>query len=100
MSIAEQALILLDILPSKIKRSRVENFFNLDLVINASFSGAAARLELEEKPVDSLYTVASRMGRTNYEEHAKAEALLHALRQMRAKNATKPANAGRVLRGT
>lgn len=101
MSIAEQALILLDIFPSITKRKQLENFSSLDPVINASFPGAIlAGIEEEEKPSENLYTVASRMGRSNYEEHAKAEALLHALRQMRAKNATRPTNANRVLRST
>jgi len=105
MSIAEQALILLDISPSITKRKNLENFINLDPVISASFPGAAiidADLSAapEEKPAENLYTVASRMGRANYEEHAKAEALMHALRQMRAKNSSRPMNAGRVLRST
>lgn len=100
MSIAEQALVLLDIFPSISKRNKLENFFNLDSVINASFPWAAVSgQEIDEKPSENLYTVASRMGRSNYEEHAKAEALLHALRQMRAKNASRPSNA-RVLRGS
>ena len=105
MSIAEQALVLLDISPSITKRKNLENFINLDPVINASFPGAAlpepcGNALPEEKPAENLYTVASRMGRANYEEHAKAEALLHALRQMRTKTSPRPLNAGRVLRST
>jgi hypothetical protein len=98
MSIAEQALFLLDILPSIAYRKKPENFDSLDPVINASFRGDPEPAAESAENTANLYTVASRMGRSNYDEHAKAEALLHALRQMRAKNAKRPANASRVLR--
>jgi hypothetical protein len=99
MSIAEQALSLLDIFPSVQSRSRLENFSSLDLVIGASLPGSQAPLkEAEPAVTENLYSVASRMGRANYEEQAKAEALLNALRQMRAKNAARSIQTSRVLR--
>jgi hypothetical protein len=99
MSIAEQALSLLDIFPSVQSRSRLENFSSLDLVIGASLPGSKAPLkETEPAASENLYSVASRMGRANYEEQAKAEALLNALRQMRAKNAARSIQTSRVLR--
>lgn len=106
MSIAEQALSLLDIFPSIQNRTRLENFTNLDGVIVASFSPSGSSLpplaESSPAPVsaENLYAVASRMGRANYDEQAKAEALLNALKQMRAKNAARPNQTARVLRGT
>ena len=106
MSIAEQALSLLDIFPSMQSRVKLDNFSSLDLVIGASLPGAASAaaepapaVASSPSPVttESLYSVASRMGRANYEEQAKAEALLNALRQMRAKNG---ARNSRVIRST
>lgn len=106
MSIAEQALSLLDIFPSIQNRTKLENFTNLDGVIVASFSlpGSITLPALEAAPAplttENLYAVASRMGRANYDEQAKAEALLNALKQMRAKNAARPNQTARILRGT
>jgi hypothetical protein len=99
MSVAEQALSLLDIFPSMQSRSRLENFSSLDLVIGASLPGSQAPLQEAEPAVtENLYSVASRMGRANYEQQAKAEALLNALRQMTAKNAARSIQTSRVLR--
>jgi hypothetical protein len=103
MSIAEQALSLPDIFPSIRNRSNLENFTSLDGVIVASFSPPGPLPVISESaPVstENLYAVASRMGRANYDEQAKAEALLNALKQMRAKNAGRPNQTARVLRGT
>lgn len=108
MSIAEQALSLLDIFPSIQNRTKLENFSNLDGVIFASLAPAGSSLPAMAEatspsaPInaENLYSVASRMGRANYDEQAKAEALLNALKQMRAKNAARPNQTARVLRGT
>lgn len=90
MSVLEQALSLLDVLPSVLSRKKLENFSSLDPEINASLPGSTVAAAPAATATESLYSVASRMGRPDYEENAKAEALLHALRQMRAKNARKP----------
>lgn len=98
MSIAEQALSLLDILPSIESRKSLENFSNLDHTIDASFPGASALAEGRgESTEENPFSVASRMSRSNYEDQARAEALTQALRQIRARHAAKPANS-RVLR--
>lgn len=101
MTIAEQALFLLDTPSSILHRKKIENFHGLDGMVDASLPGAV-QLELEqpEPNLENSFSVASRMGRTNYEEHAKVEALLHALGKMRAINGKKGPHAGRVLRGT
>ena len=97
ISIGEQALILLDISPSVQRRRRLENFSSLDPVIDDSISeGSAPRSPEAVAAPLAPYAVAARMGRSNYEEHAKAEALMNALRQMRGRNA----HPSRVLRGT
>jgi len=126
MSISEQALFLLDIQPSKAKRQSLENFWSLDPEINDSIMppeappALAAEAAPAGAPADALtpeaatlgasleasllasvqtpFAVAARMGRPDYEEKAKAEALHHALRQMRAKHATK--RSPRVIRGS
>lgn len=105
MSLAEQALCLLDISPSAKNRTKLENFSSLDLEISASLPGFSLPaglppVEPASPPSENLYSVASRMGRANYEEQAKAEALLNALKQMRARNAARPIQPNRVLRGT
>ncbi len=98
MSIAEQALFLLDLVPNSNHRKKMENFPSLDLLVQSSLQGTPIPENIAPTPGES-YTVAGRLGRANYEEYAKAEALLHALKQMRARNVAKPPNTTRVLRG-
>lgn len=100
MSIADQALFLLDIPPSSAKRKKLENFSDLDSIVRASL-----RAELGENtpaPVKTeiappTYSVASRMNRANYEDQARAEALMSALQKLRASHQSRMAN-GRVIR--
>lgn len=94
MSLAEQALSLLDILPSIQSRNKLENFSDLGQTIVASLAGTqipvqAVAAEAETNP----FHVASRMSRSNYEDQARAEALTQALRQIRASNASKSSGA-------
>jgi hypothetical protein len=97
MSLAEQALFLLDILPSIQNRNKLENFSNLDQTIVASLPGTSSAAETG-KPVAETnpFSVASRMSRSNYEDQARAEALTQALRQIRASNAAKKSSASRA----
>ena len=96
MSLAEQALFLLDILPNIQNRNKLENFSSLDQTIVASLPGTITPAETG-KPVAEAnpFSVASRMSRSNYEDQARAEALTQALRQIRASNASK-SSAARV----
>ena len=90
MSLAEQALFLLDILPSIRSRSNPENFSSLDQTIGASLPGTAEPEQVAAAVVEaSPFSVASRMNRSNYEDQARAEALTQALRQIRASHAAK-----------
>ena len=85
MSLAEQALFLLDIQPSVRNRKNPENFFNLDQTIGASLPGELASQEPANVVVEANpFSVATRMIRSNYEDQARAEALTQALRQIRA----------------
>lgn len=98
MTISEQALFLLDIDPSLANRRKLENFFDLDGIVNASFdsNSSAPAITIEEtdpKP----FSVASRLSRSNYENQAKSEALMEALKQIRAGNASKPRST--IIRG-
>jgi len=97
MSLAEQALFLLDILPNIQHRNNLDNFSSLDQTIVASLPGTAATVTEAGKPVaeSNPFSVASRMSRSNYEDQARAEALTQALRQIRASNASK-SNAARI----
>jgi len=101
MSLAEQALFLLDIQPNIRNRKNPENFSSLEQTIVASFPvtsdswGAAAAVEVSSLGngaaavlQSSPFSVASRMSRSNYEDQARAEALTQALRQIRASHAT------------
>jgi hypothetical protein len=109
MSISEQALFLLAIQPSKAKRQCLDNFCSLDPEISDSIyppeapaenpapAGAAPEASLLAS-VQTPFAVAARMGRPDYEEKAKAEALHQALRQMRAKHAAR--RSPRVIRGS
>lgn len=100
MSITDQALFLLDLQPSIQRRKSLENFWSLDPEISDSIAPPAETKEEQSilESVQTPFAVAARMGRPNYEEQAKAEALYNALRQMRAKHAAKPSH--RVIRGS
>ncbi len=91
MSLAEQALFLLDILPSIQSRNRLENFSSLDQTIETSLPGTQTVSVETVKTISepNPFSVASRMSRSNYEDQARAEALTLALRQIRASNAAK-----------
>ena len=90
MSLAEQALFLLDIPPSIRSRARLENFTCLEQTIEASLPGTQEAPVAREAATESNpFFLASRMSRANYEDQARAEALTQALRQIRASNAAK-----------
>jgi hypothetical protein len=90
MSLAEQALFLLDILPSIRGRSNPENFTNLDQTIVASLPGTPEPAAVPPAVAEANpFSVASRMSRSNYDDQARAEALTQALRQIRASHAAK-----------
>lgn len=96
MSLAEQALFLLDIQPSIRSRQNPENFSSLDQTIFASLPGMPIREERTAAPVEqSPFSVATRMSRSNYEDQARAEALTQALRQIRASHASSATSARR-----
>jgi predicted transposase YdaD len=100
LSLSEQALHLLDIQPSIQNRRKLENFSSLESEIDSSIESLTAP-PIEDLPLSSLSTpfaLAARMDRPQYEEQAKAEALMNALRQMRAKSNAK--SSPRVIRGT
>ncbi|HEY8280447.1 MAG TPA: hypothetical protein VIH99_12535 [Bdellovibrionota bacterium] len=85
MSLAEQALFLLDIPPSALSLKNPENFPSLDQTIVESLPGMqaladTARVVTEANP----FSVASRMRRPNYEDSLRSEALTQALKQIRA----------------
>jgi hypothetical protein len=90
MSLAEQALHLLDIDPSIRSRQNPENFTSLDQTIVASLPGTEAPEErAAAAPAQpSPFSLASRMNRSNHEDQLRAEALTQALRQIRASNAS------------
>ncbi len=93
MSLAEQALFLLDIPPSIRSRMSLENFSSLDQTIGASFPGTLSPVETGKTITETNpFSVASRMSRSNYEDQARAEALTQALRQIRASHAAKPSH--------
>jgi hypothetical protein len=90
MSLAEQALFLLDIQPSIRSRQNPENFSSLEDTIGASLPGTEAPAAPQARPEAEAnpFFVASRMSRSNYETQARAEALTQALRQIRASHAS------------
>jgi hypothetical protein len=104
MSIAEQALFLLDVFPSVAHRRNLENFSNLDQTISASLprEGVASEPVLPPPAAvpESPFSVASRMSmsRSNYEDQARAEALTNALRKLRESHVARSAKS-RIIRG-
>lgn len=99
MSLSEQALFLLDIFPSIQKRKKLERFHDLDQTIEQSLYEKPYTEKVEiraEKPV--TYNLASKWAKANYEDQAKADALTHALQQIRAKHASKPRS--KIIRGS
>lgn len=97
MIIAEQALHLLDLSPNTELRKKIENFLDLEQLVSSSFGAAAPVGKTEWEPERAgAYSVAARLNRSNYEDQARAEALMNALRQIRVSNGQSP----RVLRRT
>lgn len=100
MSLAEQALFLLDIPTSIQSRNSLENFTCLEQTISASLPGTEESASKAPPAAEANpFFVASRMSRANYEDQARAEALTQALRQIRASNASKlrgPRHPGRT----
>ena len=96
MSLSDQALNLLDIHPSISKRRRLDNFSCLDSEIALSISNGTITIEEVAPPLAASlappFSMAARLDRPQYEEQAKAEALMNALRQMRSKHGAKPSN--------
>ncbi|MGE3263303.1 MAG: hypothetical protein AB7K68_16100 [Bacteriovoracia bacterium] len=97
MSIADQALFLLDIPPSANRRKKLENFFDLEQTIRAAFGEPETLTAKKTEAPPAPYSVASRMNRANYEDQARAEALTSALQKLRASHQSRMAN-GRVIR--
>jgi hypothetical protein len=100
MSIAEQALFLLDIPPSVEQRNKLENFSDLEPVVRASIKAASGETEAAPARTEAAapYSMASRMSRPNYEDQARAEALTSALQKLRANYIHRPSNGTRVIR--
>lgn len=96
MTITEQALCLLDILPSIKSRRLLENFLDMDRTVIASLEQASIE-PIPDTTVNMPYSVASRLNRSNYEDQAKSEALMKALKQIRATHANKPKS--NIIRG-
>ncbi len=101
MRLAEFALNLLDLNPEKTPAQYSASMAELEKTISDSLAeGAELASQTQALPDSaSLYSVATRMGKSNYEEVAKAEALLLALKKMRAKNAA-GLKSTRVIRST
>ena len=101
MSIADQALFLLDIPPSIDRRKKPENFSDLEPTVRASLKtvmGESEPAPAQAEAPPASYSVASRMNRANYEDQAKAEALMNALQKLRASHKNRMANGARVIR--
>ncbi len=94
MSIAEHALHLLDFTPNIAIRKKIENFLDLEQLVSASFGAAEPQREETQPAPATAYSVAARLSRSNYEDQARAEALMSALRQIRVSHAQSP----RVIR--
>ena len=102
MSIAEQALFLLDIETSEKSRRQLDCFKNIDSFILQSFSGETEPVAPASiAPADTMnaFSVASRLSRSNYEDQARAEALTNALRKIRNRNPN-ASFSKRVIRNT
>jgi len=101
MKFAEQALILLDLPTNSNLSRRLDRFPDIESMVNSSFEETILPVERLEIPTSTeSFTVASRMGRVNYDEQAKAEALVTALEKIRSNNSRRGSNGGRVLRRT
>jgi hypothetical protein len=101
MRLAEFALNLLDLNPEKSLVQYPPSMAELEKTISDSLAeGTDSAVAAQPLPDSaSPYSVATRMGKSNYEEVAKAEALLLALKKMRAKNAN-GLKSTRVIRST
>jgi hypothetical protein len=97
MSISEHALHLLDHTPNFERRKKIENFLDLDQLVSSSFGLTVSETPptvTQDSNQTGAYSVAARLNRSNYEDQARAEALMSALRQIRVSHAQSP----RVIR--
>ncbi len=100
-NISDQALLLLDDFHSSRSRKKMDLFADLEEhVTNSLQTSKPASSAISSSENANPFTVAARLGRSNYEEQAKSEALLSALKKLRSRpleNKGMP-NSGRVLR--
>lgn len=105
LSISEQALLLLDDKLSPQKRNSLDFFTNVDHFIHSSLgikqedAKTEASSPVPTQPASSnAFTVAARLGRGNYEENAKNEAIVNALQRLRNRPDTSKYSSGRIIR--
>ena len=98
MSIAEQALFLLDLKPNKTKQKRIDHFQDLSSLVDASIFGTEPVQEEQKIETPNSFSVASRLQRPDYEDQARVEALMSAIRKIRANHVGK--NSSRIIRRT
>ena len=104
LSISEQALLLLDDKLSPQKRNSLDFFANVDHFIQSSLglkqenTKAGPSPSSSEQASSNAFTVAARLGRGNYEENAKNEAIVNALQRLRNRPDTSKYSSGRIIR--
>jgi hypothetical protein len=98
VTISDQALFLLDDCFGHDRRTRLDIFSQLEAFVSSSLNGTIQAPATAEIPTSTLstFTVAARLNRTNYDDQARAEALLAALQKIR--NRKSPFQSGRVIR--
>jgi len=103
-SISEQALFLLDDFHSYQSRKKIDFFSSIDQCVIDSFSTPNTKEKnssLASSNNTTPFVVAARLSRTNYDEQAKSEALLHALQKLRTRSPatiSESSTSGRIIR--
>ena len=101
LTINDQALLLLDDSVAREKRNQLDVFAGIAHLVSTSFTEKAPPIIGEQTKSTgnaSSFTVAARLGRTNYDDQARAEALITALKKLRGRPNTASYQSGRVIR--
>ena len=102
LSIGDQALLLLDDFSSSQQKKYLKLFLGLDSFIHQSLdiltSSFETKQEKEETSPPESFTVAARLGRTNYEALSQKEEIVNALQRLRKRPEAGSYSSGRIIR--
>lgn len=95
LTISDQALLLLDDSGAISYKKNLDAFSSLENEIKNSFCDTVTT-EITQHPVSNNFSVAARLTKSGYDDKARAEALVSALKKIRTRKSNY--SSGRVIR--